>query len=593
MNKFFSLRRVLAIVALTVAAWLLYPIIFGKKYPPAPEEVLVRIDAAPNNLNPFLNGGHGPSSFISRQTFLTLGELDPKTLEMKPVLITSIPTVRQITDGPRNGQFAYDFEIIPEAVWDNGTPITAQDIAFTFKLVFHPGLPASYRGFLTQLSGLEIDSANPKKFILYFSSFYMLSLETICSTPIYPAYHYDPAKRLTNIPLEDFLDTAKTRAFSEDANLKTFVEEFSHPKFANDPNAISSSGPYRMERMNEQGAILVKKQNWWGDKVVDQYPMLTAYPKKLVYKVVKDDLTMENMIKNAELDLIGGAINPTKFLEMKANDSLAAKFNFLTVGTPSYNRWVINHRNPILAEQKVRQALTHIVDYDYFVNQVQRNMAVRISSPMPPDRPYYAKDLPLPDFNIAKAKALLAEAGWADTDGDGILDKVINGKRQQLSFKLMAATSIKTNELIANSLKETARQAGIDVVIASLDLATMSADTRSGKYDSALLGVGLFPGQIEYYQRFHSKSLSPAGDNRGLYVSTKADSLIEAIRVQPDVAKRNALYIQIQNVFYEEIPEIVLFAPLQRVIISKKFAPGIESANRPGYYEHFARMKPE
>jgi len=593
MNKLFSLRRILAIVAMLVAALLLYPILFGKKKTRTPEEVFVRIDSAPNNFNTFLSGGHAPSTFVSRQTFQTLGDLDPKTLEIKPLLVKAIPTVRMVQDGPRKGSFAYDFEINPEATWDNGTPVTANDVAFTLKIICHPGLPSTWRGYLAQLSGIEIDPSDSKKFSLFFNSFYMLSLETLCNTPIYPAYNYDAANRLTNIPLSDFLDTSKTAALVIDPNLKAFVEEFSQAKFANDPNAISGSGPYRLELMNEQGAIMVKKQNWWGDNAVEQYPMLAAFPKKLVYKVVKDDLTLENMIKNGELDLIGGVINPAKFLEMKANDTLASKYNFLAMGTTQYNRWVLNHRNPILADVQVRQALTHIVDYDYFVNQVQRGMAVRIAVPMPPDRPYYAKNIPLPDFNIAKAKAILAQAGWTDTDGNGILDKVINGKRQQLSFKLMAAMSIKTNELFANSLKETARQAGIDLILASTDLSVMSADTRSGNFDSALLGVALFPGQVEYYQRFHSKSLSPAGDNRAGYISAKADSLIEAIRSQPDVAKRNDLYLQVQQVFYDEIPEIVLFAPTQRIIISKKFEPGLESGNRPGYYEHFARMKPE
>jgi ABC-type transport system substrate-binding protein len=592
MNKLITPRRVLAITALLVAAWLLYPILTGQKKPRAPEEVYIRTDSAPISLNPFMSNGHAPSTFVMEETFQSLTDVDPKTMELQPFLIKAVPSVRVVQEGMRKGQFAYDFEIIPEATWDNGTPVTANDVAFTFKLVFHPGLPASYRSYLTQLSGMDIDPANPKKFSMYFGSFYMLSLETLCSTPIYPAYNYDPVNRLTNIPLSDFLDTSKTATLAADASLKTFAEEFSQAKFDNDPNAISGSGPYRMEVMNEQGAIMVKKQNWWGDKIADQYPMLRAYPKKLIYKVVKDDLALENMIKNGELDLIGGAINPAKFLEMKANYSIAAKFEFLTLGNTQFNRWVLNHRNPILADVKVRQALTHIVDYDYFVNQVQRGMAVRITGPMPPDRPYYAKNLPMPDFNIAKAKALLAEAGWADTDGNGILDKVINGKKEQLSFRLMASMAIKTNELFANSLKETARQAGIDLVVSNTDLAVMSKDTRSGNFDSALLGVVLFPGQVEYHQRFHSKSLSPAGDNRAGYVSAKADNLIEAIRTQPDVAKRNELYLQAQQLFAEEIPEIVLFAPLQRIIISKKFEPGLESPNRPGYYEHFARIKP-
>lgn len=591
MNKTFTLRRVLGLLAVIVAAWLLYPLIFRKNPVRVPEEVFVRIDSAPNNLNIFMNGGHAPSSFVSRQTFLTLGDLDPKTLEMKPTLITRIPIVRTAADGLFKGHFAYDFEIIPEAVWDNGTPITGQDVAFTLKIVFHPGLPASYRGYLTQMSGMDIDPANPKKFTVYLSSFYMLSLETLCSTPIYPAYQYDAANRLTNIPIADFLDTAQTARLANDPNMKAFIDEFSQPKFANDPNAISGSGPYRMEVMNEQGAVFVKKQNWWGNAVAEQYPMLAVYPKKLVYKVVKDEVTLENMINKGQLDLIGGLINPANFLAMKENDSLALRYNFLTLGTTQYNRWVLNHRNPILADVAVRRALRHLVDYDYMVNQVQRGMAVRITNPMPPNRPYYAKDLPLPDFNVAKAKEILAKDGWADTNGDGILDKNINGKQMPLSFRLLAATSAKTNELIANRMKEALRQAGIDLVVVSADLALMSADTRSGNYDSALLGVALYPGNIEYYQRFHSKSLAPAGDNRAGYVSAKADRLIEAIRTEPDDAKRHDLYLQVQQVFYDEIPEIPLFAPLQRVIISKKFEPGIESENRPGYYEQYARLK--
>lgn len=594
MNKFFSLRRVLAIAALLLGLLLLYPIFFSTPALRSPEEVSVRLDAAPNNLNPFLNGGHAPSTYIARQTFQTLGDLDPKTLEMTPMLVQRIPAVRIVEDGPRKGEYVYDFEIQKDAVWDNGSPVTGEDVAFTLKLIFHPGLPlGNYQGYLRHLSAVEVDPVNPRKFSIYFRSYYMLALETICSIAIYQASHYDAASRLKNVPLSDFLDTAKTSILAADVNVKAFVEEISQPKFANDPNAISGSGPYRLERMNDQGAIMVKKENWWGDKLADKFPSLRAYPKKLVYKVVKDDPTLENMVKNGELDLVGGAINPAQFLEMKASDSLAAKFDFLTLGYTQYNRWVLNHRNPILADVEVRKALRHIVDYDYMVNQVQRGMAIRIASPMPPNRPYYAKNLPLPDYNITRAREILTNAGWADTDGDGILDKVINGKKQALSIRLMAALTIKTNELIANSLKESARQAGIEIVVIGADLAVMSADTRSGNYDSALLGVALFPGLVEFYQRFHSKSLAPAGDNRAGYVSERADKLIEAIRTEPDVAKRNALYLEVQQVLYDEIPEIIMFAPLQRIIISKKFEPGVETENRPGYNEHFARLRQE
>ncbi|MDX1912687.1 MAG: ABC transporter substrate-binding protein [Saprospiraceae bacterium] len=594
MNNFFTTRRVIIAAAILLAAWLLYPFLFGKKKVRAPEEVTVRVDAAAITFNSYLSNGHGPSSFVTRQTLQTLGELDPKSLKMQPLLITGIPKVRIVNDGPKKGQYAYDFEIIPEASWDNGSPITAKDVEFTLKIIFHPGLPTkSYHGFLNKMTGLEIDPANPKKFTVYYGSFYMLALETLCSIPIYPAYNYDASNRLVNIALSDLIDTTKTAALAEDPNVKAFVEDFSQPKFANDPNAISGSGPYRMELMNEQGTVMVKKQNWWGDKVADKYPMLAAYPQKLVYKVVKDDPTLENRLRNGELDLAGGSITPSKFLEFKADSALSKKYDFFALGTVQYNRWLLNHRHPILGDVQVRRALAHIVDYDYFVQQVQRGLAVRTAVPLPPTLPYYNKTLPLPDYNVAKARQILNQAGWTDLNGDGILDKVINGRPTPLSFKLSAPMTSKINELMANSLKESARQAGIDLQLVAVDIAVLSADTRNGNYDSALLGVSMFPGWIEFYQRFHSKSFSPAGDNRTFYANAEADRLIEAIRAEPDEAKRMDLYREVQKVFYDDLPEIPLYTPLQRIIISKKFEPGLETENRPGYWEHFARLKPE
>jgi ABC-type transport system substrate-binding protein len=76
-----------------------------------------------------------------------------------------------------------------------------------------------------------------------------------------------------------------------------------------------------------------------------------------------------------------------------------------------------------------------------------------------------------------------------------------------------------------------------------------------------------------------------------LYANAEADRLIEAIRAEPDEAKRMEMYKAIQKVFYEDVPEIPIYAPLQRVIISKKFEPGLETENRPGYWEQFAKLR--
>lgn len=593
MNKFLTPRRLLIGVALLVLAWLLYPLVIGKKEARDPEEVYIRMDAPPTNLNVFLAAGHGPSSTITRQIFHTLGDADPKTLELKPWIIQSIPDVRVVQDGPRKDQFAYDFAIIPEAAWDNGSPVTGHDVAFTLKVVLHPDFPASYRSYLTSLSGMEIDPSDPKKFTIFFRSYYILALEALCGTPILPAYHFDPNQRMAQVPFADFLDTAKTKILIADPNLDAFEKEFADAKFVNDPNSVIGSGPYRLQVMNEQGAILVKKPNWWGDKVMGKYPLLQAYPKKLVYKVVSDDLTMENMIKGGQLDLVGGSINPAKFIEWREIDSLKARYNFITKGYVQYSRWLLNHKNPILADPLVRKALSHVVDYEYLINKVQRGLAERIAASLVPNKAFYHKNLTPPDFNIAKAKELLASAGWADSDNDGFVDKVMNGKKQNLSFKILVPAPSKTNELMSASLKETCKQAGIDLQIVSLDIGTMNMDTKAGNYDSALQGLTSNPGLVDFYTRFHSKSLATAGDNRANYVSADADRLIEAIRAEPDVNKRNQSYFALQELLAQDLPEIPMYAPLQRIIIAKKFDPEVATEMRPGFYEQFARMRAE
>ena len=135
-----------------------------------------------------------------------------------------------------------------------------------------------------------------------------------------------------------------------------------------------------------------------------------------MYKVVKDENVVENMLKNGELDIVAGSFSSTKFLEMKQKDSLAAKYNFEVIKPIQYNRWLINMTKPILKDVRVRKAMAHIVDYDHLIKNIRSGLGTRLVSNILPGKRYYAKDIVPYDFNIQKAKDLLAEAGWADSD---------------------------------------------------------------------------------------------------------------------------------------------------------------------------------
>lgn len=549
--------------------------------------VTIRMEAAATSLNPILPGP-GYNRYASANMFQTLATIEPKTLEMVPVLIKKIPEVYTVTEGPHAGLLAYDFEIYEQAKWDNGSPVTANDFLFSLKIIYHPQLPlGDWLGYFEYLKTVEIDPANPKKFTAYFTQYYILALETLCQFPIYPAYVYDPGNALSNVPLSDLQNQDRAaQVVASNPALSAWATEFQSPKFANDKNVISGSGAYRLESFDvDQGLVFVKKQNWWGDKLAADNPYLVAAPEKIVYRFVKDEAPVESLIRSGDLDVVP-ALSPEKFLELKADSCLPMRYSFELVGANSYGRLMCNMRRPTLADKQVRQALAYSIDYNYMINTVWQGMAERCVSQANPAKPFYARDLKPYPYDIQKAKNLLAAAGWSDSNGNGTVDKKINGTTVEMQITLMVAASAISNQA-GKSIQASARNAGIAVNVVEEDIRVISQKTRDGDYDLALTGATLFPGLLEMYQTFHSKSIG-AGNRYG-FSNPEMDRLIEAIRTEPNEAERNVLYIQAQHLVYDQLPEIFLYSPQQRIVANKRFNY-VLSPNRPGYYEQYFRL---
>ena len=99
--------------------------------------VYVRLQGEPDKLNPLVTT-NGYSRIVYERFFQSPLTFDPKTLEMVPLLAKSRPEIKAITQGPYAGGISYTFELIPNAKWDNGQSVTAEDVVFTFKAIFNP-----------------------------------------------------------------------------------------------------------------------------------------------------------------------------------------------------------------------------------------------------------------------------------------------------------------------------------------------------------------------------------------------------------------------------------------------------------------------
>lgn len=549
-------------------------------------EVILRLDESPDRLNPVL-GTTAYATEVNMQVFSYLLSIEPKTLEFIPQLAKSWPEEKEITDGTFAGSMAFTFDIFEEAAWDDGTPVTGNDYVFMVKTVFVPQLATErVKPYLSIIKDIEVDEENPKRFTVYTVKSDNIVEILSNSMFVLPAHIYDAQNALKDIPLTDFLDQEKMEGISKDnPAIQQFADEFSSSKFSHDVSAISGSGPYKLESWETgKEVVLVKKENWWGDGLADDFPSLSAKPDKLIYKPIVDNVTALAALRSEELDAISN-IDPNDFKELREDSLLNEIYNFETPPFLGYYILFLNGRKAKLADKKVRKAIAHAIDVDQIIETVYGGLAVRFSVPVHPSAAYYRSDLTPPAFDIEKAKALLKEAGWEDSNDNGVVDKDIDGERVELNLEFQYAGQSERQRTLALLIQETTKKAGIGMEPKSLDYAVMLQNTKTGDYDIAPGGRSWPPVSWNPQQNWHTEGAGRVG-----FGTAETDALIDSIVRETDPEKKKALYGQLQEIIYDEQSEIYLIVPVSRVIVHKRFNWD-PSPVLPGYFPNYFELK--
>src|SRR5688500_13364389 len=443
--------------------------------------VNIRLPSEPETLHPMLSKSSYAAQ-IAGQVMMAPAEFDPLTLQLSPLLIKSIPVGEDVTDGKHAGGKLYRMEFRPEAVWDNGSPVTTEDYLFTLKAAFNPHVPSSWRNFLSFLSEVVSDTANPKAVNIYVDSNYILTLETITNFFIYPAHVYDPEGIMSQFSFDDLSNPEKQWTPSQDSLLKKFADSFQSTKFQRE--IVEGSGPYKFDSwVSGEFIKLTRKENWWGDKVADPPLLLQAYPNALTYHIITDAATAEASLKSGVVDVVS-EFPAASFIKMRDDPQWKEEFHFETPEILQIYIIDINHHDPVLADPKIRKALAYSIDYDGIMQNLIVGLGQRAFGPIHPKRKYYHKGLQPIKQDLNKSLALIKEAGWEDTNQNGTPDKVINGKREELSVTLKI-TNKEEGQMLASILRENAKKAGIDVVIETVDASVFNQDVRQLKIGRA------------------------------------------------------------------------------------------------------------
>ena len=542
-------------------------------------EVSIRLEAEPDRLNPLLS-----TISYSRQVFdplhLYLMNYDPTTLVLVPQLLKETPKIELIKNGVFEGGTKYSFEIREEAVWDDGKPVTAADYEATLKLIFNPFLPTlGYRTFLENIQSFDIDKMNPKKFTIILNDTYFAGLESLTNVvPVLPKHIFDADNSLDTVSLLKLIsDPSPENQLKNYPFIKDFADYYLGEFFSRNPEGVNGAGPYKLVSWQSgQEILLEKKKAWWGDKLATDNAAFQAFPDKLLFKIIPDPVSALAALKNEEIDVMQN-IAPEDFLDLTSDSTTKAHFSFYTPSSLSSYYISLNTRLPILSDKKVRRAFAHAIDVDELIKNVFIGFGTRCATPLHPSSAEYNADLKPITFSIEKAKKLLAEAGWSDTDKDGILDKKLGGKKTALSVKYLANASKASSMTLAELIKSNARKAGIDVVIDAKDANTLLDKLRSREFEMISAGRSITP------QWSPSQNWRTDADNRSGFGNEKTDEWIDALEREPNQSKRWVISKKLQAEIYEEQPEIMLFCPQERLVIHKRFE-AVSTAVWPGFH---------
>lgn len=528
-----------------------------------------------------LTGRDLDSYHIRFQLYQPLIHYDYNAGELIPVLAKARPQITVLEEGG----LRMDMEIREEATWDNGSPITGHDVAFTLKAIKCPGaaLPVlnEYMDFIVDCA---VDPSNPRKFSITCREKYFRSEMNLIDLWIVPAYFYDPENLLGGFTVAQLAKPGVEKTLKDDPKVLAFAELIKSDKFAN--QVCAGSGPYAFASwVTGQDITFKRKANWWGDKVKNGSFWFKAYPNEIVYRVISSVPAMISELKSQQLDA-ARSIPAKDFNDLANNAEFLSNYQVRKQDGLSWTYYTFNMRNPILSDINVRKALVNLTDWDTYNKNVLFGMGQRISGPiLSTTRDNMLNpNLKPSEFSPEKAKALLAEAGWTDSNGNGTLDKKIKGKTTELKLEIIYPDNAVTFQQFTLSFQEECRKVGIAIEPKGIPAADYSERRKRRNFE---LYIGLWttdPDGSDPHQLWHSSNYSNGGDNLPGFGNAESDQLIVQIQQELDIDKRRALYWQLQEMIAKEVPYAFGYSMPDRLVVHKRFTSVIFTSMSPGFW---------
>jgi peptide/nickel transport system substrate-binding protein len=503
----------------------------------------------PEQLNPLTSNDAGSADVLG-YIFESLLGRDPKSLELIPAIAEARPEI----SGDKR---AYTFKIRRDARFQDGRPVTGEDVLFSAKAIKCPLVNAPFlRVYFDSLIDAQLLDPYTIRFVI--KEPYFLNESVLGGITIMPRHYYDPENWLGNVTMTDLL--------RDPTKLGEPVEKFAdHFNKSYNRNPMGS-GPYKFNLWKTgQEVELVRDPRYWGNGKagIDQ-----PYLDRLKFRIVNNYDAALIRLKSGEIDFME-RLEPVQHIRGTSSERFKRQFKKYEYFAPTYTYIGWNNDHPIFSDKRVRRAMTYFTDRKQMVKTILFGLGEVVESPIYFFRPEYDRNLASFPFAPQKGLELLKEAGWSDTDGDGVLDKVIDGKKVSLRFEIKINSGNATRKSIALILQDQLRKYGVYASVRELDWTIFLNDIKNHHFDAMIGGWQMPVSESDAFQVWHSSQAANKGSNQISYKNKRVDEILEQYRHEFDSTKRIQLYREFQEILSDEQPYTFLFiqkwvSPVQR-----------------------------
>ena len=302
---------------------------------------------------------------------------------------------------------------------------------------------------------------------------------------------------------------------------------------------------------------------------------LGAYLEGFTIRIYTDPNSLMLAIKSGEVDC---GTNSLSVAIQQQLESEPDKFGLVKVNSLGYGYFSFNYvNNPLLGDQAVRKAIAHTIDRDALVSIAIQGGGVPMNNPISPIYTVMVDGAAtFPSFDLEAAKTLLEEAGYVDSNNDGVREK--DGK--SLAFTLTCRNNTNNIDAIANIFKANCAEVGIDITLSIVEPATYTEIVTKGKtYEINYIEWGVIDDVDTGLDAIYH---SNATLNFMQYKNEAMDAILEGVKTEPEFEKRREMMLEFQKLFVEELPAVSVLVRTNAYGFSKQKFEGWSGT--PGLY---------